>query len=69
MQPDKPLIGTAEATEILGVSWDTLIRMVAKGEVRMVQKIDGPKGAYIFERAEVERAKAAGQAKAAEATA
>jgi excisionase family DNA binding protein len=55
MHPDKPLIGAAEAAEILGVSKDTLIRMIARGEVPMVQKLDGVKGAYIFERAEVER--------------
>jgi excisionase family DNA binding protein len=55
MQPDKPLIGAAEAAEMLGVSKDTLVRMVARGDVPMVQKLDGQKGAYIFERAEIER--------------
>lgn len=55
MQPDKPLIGAAEAAEMLGVSKDTLVRMVARGEVPMVQKLDGVKGAYIFERGEIER--------------
>lgn len=64
MQPDKPLIGAAEAADILGVSKDTLIRMVASGEVPLVQKLDGPKGAYIFKRAEVERVAAKAEAAA-----
>lgn len=56
MEPSsKPLIGTPEAADILGVSSDTLIRMVARGDVPMVQKLDGARGAYVFERAEVER--------------
>lgn len=59
MQPDKPLIGAAEAATILGVSKDTLVRMVARGDVPMVQKLDGVKGAYVFDRADVERVKAA----------
>lgn len=57
------LIGATEAAEVLGVSKDTLIRMAARGEIRPVHKLPGPNGAYLFERADVERL-AAGRVKA-----
>lgn len=56
---DEPLIGATEACEVLGVSKDTLIRMIARGEITPVHKLPGPTGAYLLNRAEVERLTAA----------
>lgn len=47
------LIGATEAREILGVSKDTLIRMIARGELTARHKLPGPNGAYLLSRAEV----------------
>jgi excisionase family DNA binding protein len=55
MTEDSTLIGTAEATEMLGVSKDTLIRMVARGTLKAAHKMSGTSGAYLFERADVEQ--------------
>jgi len=51
---DERPIGTREAMEILGVSKDTLIRMIARGDVT-ADKLPGSNGAYLFDRADVER--------------
>ncbi|HEY5985125.1 MAG TPA: helix-turn-helix domain-containing protein [Streptosporangiaceae bacterium] len=48
-------MGAAEAAETLGVSKDTLMRMIARGELRRVQKLPGPNGAWLLNRAEVEQ--------------
>jgi excisionase family DNA binding protein len=53
---DDPLIGSAEACEILGVDRSTLTRWVARGLVEAAQKLPGENGAYLFRRAEIERA-------------
>ena len=58
MTKPSALMGTSEAREMLGVSKDTLIRMIARGVIRTVGKLPGPNGAYLFDRAEVERHKA-----------
>jgi len=47
------LIGATEARVILGVSKDTLIRMIARGELTAVHKLPAPNGAYLLDRAEV----------------
>lgn len=52
---DKDLVGATEATEILGVGKDTLIRMIARGVITPRQKLPGPNGAWLFTRAEVQR--------------
>ena len=54
MQNDENLIGATEAAETLGVSKDTLIRMIARGELTAVHKLPGPNGAYLLGRTEVE---------------
>lgn len=64
------LIGSAEACEILGgIDRATLVRRVAAGKLKALQKLPGMTGPYLFERAEVLRHKAelAGPAKAASA--
>lgn len=49
------LIGSAEACRTLGVNNSTLTRWVAAGEVKAAHKLPGKNGAYLFERAEIER--------------
>lgn len=56
--PDAPLTST-EAGAILGKSARTVQRMVDAGEIACLHKLPGPNGAYLFERAEVERVAAA----------
>lgn len=52
---DEALIGATEAASDLGVSKDTLIRMIARGDITPVHKLPGDNGAYLFHRADVER--------------
>jgi len=55
-KPD--LIGSAEACSILGgIDRATLVRRIAAGKIAYVTKMPGETGAYIFDRAEVERLK------------
>ena len=49
------LIGTAEAARILGVDRSTLVRQVDAGKVAPVQKLGAATGAYVFDRAYVQR--------------
>ena len=56
MTQSSTLVGATEATGMLGVSKDTLIRMIARGVIKAAHKLPGPNGAYLFERAEIERA-------------
>src|SRR5258708_13596294 len=46
------LIGATEAAEILSVSKDTLIRMIARGDLAAVHKLPAQNGAYLLRRAE-----------------
>lgn len=73
MQPtDESLIGATEACDMLLISKDTLIRMIARGEIKPVHKLPGPTGAYLLNRAEIEhlaRAKLAAVQAEAEAAA
>jgi hypothetical protein len=64
-QPPGTTIGTSEARALLGVSKDTLIRMAARGEITPLHKFPGPNGAYVFDRAEVEKVAAERSEKAA----
>lgn len=52
---DEAMIGATEAAGHLRVSKDTLIRMIARGELTPVHKLPGDNGAYLFSRADVER--------------
>jgi excisionase family DNA binding protein len=58
MATSLPLIGSAEACERLGIDRSTLTRRIARGQITAVQKLPGETGAYLFEAAEIERAKA-----------
>lgn len=47
-------MSTAEACTRLGIVRPSLIRMVDRGVIVPVQQLGGPRGAYIFNRADVE---------------
>ena len=53
------LIGSAEAAAILGVTIKTVTRWVARGTLVAAFKLAGPRGAYIFNRADVEAVRSA----------
>jgi excisionase family DNA binding protein len=40
---------------LLGIDRSTLVRRIAAGKIRYVQKLPGLRGGYLFDRAEVER--------------
>lgn len=48
------LIGAAEAALILGVERSTMNRRLQRGDIVPLTKIDGPRGSYIFDRADIE---------------
>ena len=58
------LIGTSEAMEILGVSRDTVIRMVTRGVLPYESKLPGSNGAWLFRRSIVELVATQGKAAA-----
>lgn len=62
--PDEPLIGTAEACEVIGIDRSTLTRWVAQEKIRAAQKLPGQSGAYLFRRTEVQRVAALARASA-----
>jgi predicted site-specific integrase-resolvase len=49
------LISTAEAVEILDIDRSAFTRWVQMGRVKVAYRLPGPNGAYLFERAEIER--------------
>jgi excisionase family DNA binding protein len=49
------LLTTAEAAAKIGVSVPTVTRLAREGRLTPVRKLDGNRGAYLFEAAEVER--------------
>lgn len=55
VMPSPPLIGTAEAAHLLGVSRSTITRWADTGYLPNAARLDGRTGAYMFERADVER--------------
>jgi len=55
MTESSTLVGTAYVMATLDVSRDTVVRMVARGVLKAAHKMDGPRGAYLFERADVEQ--------------
>lgn len=48
------LIGSAEAAQLLGMSSTTFNRRVLAGYIPAVQKLPGSKGAWVFDRAQIE---------------
>ncbi len=66
MNNDDAPLTAAEAGAVLGVSGRTVIRRAESGELAYIRKLPGPNGDYLFDAAEIDRAKA-GQAKAATA--
>ena len=59
MNQSQDLIGSAEAAAIFGVTIKTITRYVARGTLVPAFKLAGIRGAYIFNRADVEAAKGA----------
>lgn len=53
MEPE--LLTSPEVSNLLGVSIRTVHRRVDAGDLRAVRKLPGPNGAFLFDRAEVER--------------
>ncbi len=51
-------LGSAEVCERIGIDRSTLIRWIQTDRIAFAQKIPGPRGAYLFDPAEVERARA-----------
>lgn len=50
-------LGSAEVCERIGIDRSTLTRWIQLGRIAYVQKLAGPKGAYLFDPVEVERAR------------
>jgi excisionase family DNA binding protein len=48
------LIGASEAAELLGVSKPTITRRVAAGTLRAFAQLDNGRGAFIFDRNDIE---------------
>lgn len=48
MSDDDRLIGSSEASQILGIDKTTLFRWVQCGRVPAAQKLSGSNGAYLF---------------------
>lgn len=51
--PDAQLVSAAEAAKILGCHSRTIRRMVADGHLLPRAKAPGPRGAYLFDRADI----------------
>ena len=47
------LIGAAEAAEILKLDRSTLNRWISRQIITPLAKLDGPRGVYVFDRADV----------------
>lgn len=50
------LIGTAEAAKMLDIDRSSLVRRVRSGSIEPFQKLPATTGAYLFDRAEIEKA-------------
>ncbi len=55
MKDHPPLMASGEVIALLGIDRSTLVRRIAAGKIRYVQKLPGLTGGYLFDRAEVER--------------
>lgn len=60
----RALIGTTEAAKRCGVNRATFFRWVQLGQIEYVAKIDGPRGAMLFDAADVDRLASEYKAKA-----
>lgn len=47
------LIGAVEAARILGLERSTLTRKIHRGHIKPLAQLDGVRGAYVFDRADV----------------
>lgn len=48
------LIGAATVAQLLGVDKSTVTRRAAAGALPVLAQLDGPGGAYVFDRTEIE---------------
>ena len=48
-------MGAKEACDLLDVSRDTLIRMIARRVIKRAHKLDGDNGAWVLDRPEIEQ--------------
>lgn len=48
------LITTAQAAEVSGKNWRTIIRLVERGQLEPAQKLPGLRGAYLFRQSDIE---------------
>jgi hypothetical protein len=48
------LLSSAEARQILALSQSTFSRLVLKGDLKAAHRHNGPRGAYVFRRTDVE---------------
>ena len=54
--PADALLTSPQAGALLGKSARTVQRMAENGDLPVAQKLDGPNGAYLFRRADIEAA-------------
>ena len=52
---DQPLMTSGQVIDRLQIDRSTLVRRIAAGKIRYVQKLPGLRGGYLFDPAEVER--------------
>ena len=55
MSNDDVVMTAAEVGELAGCSGRTITRRADAGELKILRKLPGPNGDYLFDRAEVER--------------
>lgn len=48
-------MGGAEACEMLGISRDTMVRLIARGVIKRAHKLAGEKGQWVLDRTEIEQ--------------
>jgi predicted site-specific integrase-resolvase len=65
MSTESDLIGSTEAFKLLGIDRSTLLRWREAGLLTEVHRLEGPNGAYLFRRADVEKLAAERAAKVA----
>lgn len=54
MEIEAGLIGSAEAAALLKKDRSAVSRLVGAGKLTPVKKMPGPRGAYVFKRADIE---------------
>lgn len=53
------LIGAATVCTLLGIDRSTMSRRIAAGKLTPLAQLDGPRGAFVFDRTDVEAKRAA----------